>query len=134
MLSTMNNAQMIDTGKQDKNGDAIRKPQCVITCNKGMGGVDISDQMAATYCSVRKYVKWYKKLYFYVFDMAVLNSFFTYKELGGKLKIVDYKIKLVKEILSSCVLPKYSTRGRPHSLPSPARLSGRHFIVALLAT
>ncbi|KAK6178647.1 hypothetical protein SNE40_011175 [Patella caerulea] len=134
MLSTMNNAQMIDTGKNDKHGKVIRKPQCVITYNLGMGGVDISDQMSATYHSVRKYVKWYKKLFFYIFDMAVLNSFFIYKELGGKIQLLDYKIKLVKEILVSCVLPTYSTRGRPHSLPSPARLSGRHFPEALPST
>lgn len=66
--------------------------------------------------------------------MAVLNSFFIYKELGGKLKLAEYKLKLVKEILALCALPTYSTRGRPHSLPSPARLSGRHFIVAIPAT
>ena len=64
MLTTMHNASMTNTGKVDRKGNDIIKPSCVLTYNYGMGGVDNSDQRASTYCSVRKYVKWYKKLFF----------------------------------------------------------------------
>ena len=43
---------MKGTGKKERNGDPRLKPQCVLTYNGGMGGVDASDQMAATYCFV----------------------------------------------------------------------------------
>lgn len=74
MLSTMNNTEMVDTGKRDKNGDAIRKPQCVVTYNQGMGRVDISDQMSATYRSVRKYIKWCIFIYL-IWQCSTLSSY-----------------------------------------------------------
>ena len=81
ILSTMHTSGMKDTGKNERNGDPRLKPQCVQTYNGGMGGVDASDQMAATYRFVRNYVKWYKKLFFYLLDIVVLNSFYLYKEV-----------------------------------------------------
>ena len=78
MLSTMHTSGMKDTGKKERNGDPRLKPQCVLTYNDGMGGVDASDQMAATYRFVRKYVKWSKKLLFYLLDIVVLNSFYLW--------------------------------------------------------
>ena len=73
MLSTMHTSSMKDTGMKARNGNPRLKPQCVLTYNGGMGGVDASDQMAATYRFVRKYVKWSKKLFFYLLDVVVLN-------------------------------------------------------------
>ena len=61
ILSTMHTSGMKDTGKNERNGDPRLKPQCVQTYNSGMGGVDASDQMAATYRFVQKYVKWYQE-------------------------------------------------------------------------
>ena len=54
ILSTMHTSGMKDTGKNERNGDPRLKPHCVQTYNGGMGGVDASDQMAATYRFVLK--------------------------------------------------------------------------------
>ena len=72
----MHTSGMKDTGKNERNVDPRLKPHCVQTYNGGMGGVDASDQMAATYRFVQKYVKWYKKLFFYLLDIVVLNSYY----------------------------------------------------------
>jgi hypothetical protein len=71
MLSTIHTSKMVNTGKSDNQGNSICKPACVLDYNKYMDGVDRSDQMAATCRSVRKYIKWYKKLFF-IFLTCVL--------------------------------------------------------------
>ncbi len=47
-FSTMHTSGMKDTGKEERNGNPRLKPQCGLTYNGGMGGVDASDQMATT--------------------------------------------------------------------------------------
>ena len=79
MLSTMHTSEMVDTGKTDKHGDSIIKPACVVSYNQGMGGVDRFDKLSATCRSVRKHVKWCKKLFFYLVDIAIVNSFLLFK-------------------------------------------------------
>ena len=129
MLSTMHSSEMKETGKQDRSGNKISKPVCVIDYNHGMGGVDRSDQLAATCRSTRKSIKWYKKLFFYLLDMCITNAFVVYKELhaGTNLQCSDFKLQLVKGMMTQSNLPIYSVRGRPHSGPTPSRLHGRHF-------
>lgn len=132
----MHNASMTDTGKVDRKGNASIKPSCVLTYNRGMGGVDNSDQRASTYCSVRKHLKWYKKLFFYLLDMCVVNSYLTFKELHrGEVccDLLRFRMQLANELIASRKLPDYK-RGRPHSLPSPSRLSGRHFLEATISS
>ena len=63
MLSTMHSAEMRESEKTNREGNKIMKPVCVLDYNRCMGGVDRSDQLRSTCTSVRKYVKWYKKLF-----------------------------------------------------------------------
>ena len=65
MLSMMHTAEMADTGKRNRDGIALEKPWCVLDYNEGMKGVDIADQLASLHRSVRKSIKWYKKLFFF---------------------------------------------------------------------
>ena len=93
-----------------------------------MGGDDRCDQRPSTYQCVRKYVKWYIKLFFYVFDMCIVNSYLLHVELTGtRLTLLDFWLKLVAALPESSALPAYCRRGRPRSLDSPACLLGRHF-------
>ena len=50
-----------------------------------------------------------------------------HKEVGGHKSLEEFKLELVKSIITSSTLPNYSSRGRPHSGPTPLRLQGRHF-------
>ena len=86
MLSSMHTAEMVITQKNHRNGKDIIKPQCVLSYNEGMGGVDRSDQQASTYQCVRKCVKWYKKLFFYVLDSYLLHVELT----GTRLMLLDF--------------------------------------------
>lgn len=82
-----------------------------------MGGVDLSDNLLCHFTTERNRMKkFYKKMLRHLLDMAVLNSFITYKNLGGKMKRIDFIIKLSENIIS-----KYS-----RSLPVPSTCGGRH--------
>jgi len=47
--------------------------------NKKMGGVNHIDQQLAPYETLRKTIKWYKKLAFHLIDSALYNSHVLFK-------------------------------------------------------
>ena len=101
MLSTKHNSEMLDTGKKSREGNAIIKPACVVAYNHGMGGVDHSDQLSATCRSVRKYTKWYNKLFFYMVDIALVNAFLILKKLHKdkhKITLPQFKVELARQL------------------------------------
>ena len=49
-----------------------------------MSGVDISDQYMAFHVSLRKSMKWSRKLFFHLLNMVILNSFLLNKKFGRK--------------------------------------------------
>ena len=134
MLSTMHSSSMEDTGKNDKSGNPIEKPSCVMDYNRGKCGVDLSDQLASSHRSVRKSIKWYKKIFVYMVDMALVNSFIIHKIVREDITYADFRTSLVTEVMYNATLPSYGIRGRPHALPSPNRLTGRHFPITIPAT
>ncbi|KAH8021399.1 hypothetical protein HPB51_015579 [Rhipicephalus microplus] len=57
----------------------IRKPRLIEEYNAGMLGVDRSDQLIASYNVLMKCVRWWKTLFFYCIDIAVVNSFIIFE-------------------------------------------------------
>lgn len=46
--------------------------------NEGMGGVDLQDSFLSSFKLMRKYVKSYTKIFFYIANIALLNSYILY--------------------------------------------------------
>ncbi|RXM30423.1 PiggyBac transposable element-derived protein 4 [Acipenser ruthenus] len=65
-------------------GDNKVKPECVLEYNQKMGSVDKSDMQISFVDCARKSLKWYKNLFFHLFDMAVLNAFILHKTASKK--------------------------------------------------
>jgi hypothetical protein len=55
-----------------------------------MGGVDRADQYCGCYRFTRRSYKWWKKLFFWLTEVAIVNSYILYsldkKESGKKLQ------------------------------------------------
>lgn len=56
-------------------------PEAVKLYNQFMNGVDHADQLGSTYtCSTaRKALNWWKYLFFFLFDISIVNSFFSWE-------------------------------------------------------
>jgi len=84
----------------DNNGKAI-KPQIVADYNRHMGYVVKGDRMANSYSINRRTWKWTKKLFFHLFDLAILNSYILFSSLGGKeISHSDFRNTLLGNLLA----------------------------------
>jgi len=107
------------------------KPSVIVQYNAFMGGVDKLDQMLEPYLSLRKSMKWYKKLFQHLLDVTVYNSFVLYKKKnpGTQDTLLSFHTKLIDGILTKyCTAQHIATGGRPSgSGDAPIRLTDRHF-------
>ena len=65
---------MKNTSKTDHDGNIIQKPDAIIYYNKNMGGIDKIDQQLGSINIIRKSFKWYHKVFFRLFSVAILSS------------------------------------------------------------
>ena len=82
-LSTLHSGKIANSGKKNRRGDEIMKPDCILDYNAHMCGVDRLDQMLSYYSPLRKTLKWYRIVVLQALDMAVSNEFVLYKQAGG---------------------------------------------------
>lgn len=73
-------ASLVDTGKIHKRtNEMIRKPLCILTYNDNKKGIDYSDQMSAYYTTLRRGLKWYRKVMMeFLFGTALINAWIIY--------------------------------------------------------
>jgi hypothetical protein len=129
LLSTYHDSDMTTT---TTHSGSKEKPSVVVTYNKNMGAVDLTDQMLVAYPVERKRHKvWYKKQFRHLLNQTVLNSYILYKKdnPGTKVTHLLFRMKLIERLLEchhhAEQIPR---RGRPSREEfNPLRLTGRHF-------
>ena len=142
LLSTAETAVITPTGKKNRaTGELLKKPSIVIQYDKYMGGVDRADQMLNYTPFPGKTMKWWKRLFFHLVNMAVMNAYLLYKSLtDNPVTARRFRRDLVKELVSSVNLDELparrkASRGRPGTQDQPVcRLEGRHFPEKIIAT
>lgn len=113
----------------------VHCPKVVETYNKYMGGVDRFDQMLERYAIGRRSIKWWHRIFYYLLDMAVVNSFVLWKlnrPDKEKCSQLTFRLKLARQLVNG-----FSSRkaiGRPPNfvklaVPVEVRLAnvGVHF-------
>jgi hypothetical protein len=90
MLSTKHNNSTITVRRR---GTEIEKPQSVMNYNEVKGFIDLSDQLKAYAPSLRKGVKWYRKLAVELLTgTAVVNAFVMFQDvIKTKMCITIFK-------------------------------------------
>lgn len=127
---------MVDTGKRDHEGNRSIKPDCVLSYNRYMGAVDRCDQMVANGGFDRRTLKWWKKVFFHVLGLAVLNAYILYKSTDQHpVQQRVFRRELVAQMVTAAEVTGPGSRGRKRvSAENLQRLSARHFICHLPAT
>ena len=63
-----------------KEEEMVEKPSVIANYMKNMGGVDSADQYYATYCFLRRTLKWWRKLFFWGLEVSIINAYILYVE------------------------------------------------------
>ncbi|KAJ8928751.1 hypothetical protein NQ314_018604 [Rhamnusium bicolor] len=86
------------TGVKRKGGN-VEKPLAVIAYNKAKKGDDVSDQMSSYYTSLRKNIKWYKKVFVEIMlGTCVVNTWVMYNNFGNNRQKLSTNYFRVVEI------------------------------------
>ena len=108
----------------------VKCPEAVHVYNKFMGGVDKNDQLCRYYSVRMKSVKSYKYIFWFIFDLAVTNSYLLYQyspAVGKILTLKEFRVELAKQLIGSYNSRKY--RGRP-SGPNSCKIHRWHIILS----
>lgn len=102
-----------------------------------MNGVDRADQYTVYYSFIRRSVKWWRKVFFWMLEVATVNSYILYKCTVTKpTSHLDYRRTIIRTLVAGYVQTTVSRGpGRPRELPhssnsgDPERLNRRpHFL------
>ena len=93
------------------------KPIMIVDYNKHMLGVDKIDQMMSYYSFLHKSVKWWRKVFFWILEVATVNAYIIYKELALKrgerpMSHMAFRRKLILS-LSEPIRSSVTPRARP---------------------
>ena len=95
MLSSVFNAECEGEERILGNGDSTTIPKLVVILQytKYTGGVDKADHYCGSYAFLRKTAKWWRKMFFWIFEVATVNSFILYniRRREQELKNVTHK-------------------------------------------
>lgn len=86
-------------------------PKVVEEYNKIMGGVDKFDQYHERYAIGRRSTKWWHRIFYYLIDLAIVNSYLLWHLRNPKCDHLTFRLKLSRQLING-----YTTRksiGRP---------------------
>ena len=65
-----------------------------------MKGVDKSNQLISYYEINRKTYKWWKKIFYHLIDVSIVNSFIIFKKINNtSITQKNYRLEIVREII-----------------------------------
>ena len=123
--------QTVEVMRKKKDGSkvAVKCPQSIALYNKYMGGVDHNDQLRGYYHVRLKCRKYYKYIFWFMFDLAITNTYVLYKTY------TDHTIQNLKTFrteLARSLIGEYASRkrpGRPSGSQPVKRFCSSHFPV-----
>ncbi len=120
MLSTQSSATTEVVPARRSGYEAQTKPVVVVTYNHHMNGVDIADQHAVYYSFIRKTVKWWRKLFFWLLETAMVNSYILHNHVltPSRPNHLTYRRAIVHELPCHTKALRIVLSQRPRSYTS----------------
>ena len=117
MLSNYIGKDPVDTcqrfDRKAKKKIDVERPAAVRVYNAFMGGVDKADMLLSLYRTKYRSRKWYHRVAFHLFSLAVCNSWIMHKSMSGNKKLVDFLSEICISLItgtSSTADPEYDVR------------------------
>lgn len=131
-LSSVHSPRKVSTVlRRQRNGTRVEVgcPEVVKVYNESMGGVDKFDQLRECYAIGRRSVKWWHRIFYYLVDLAIVNSYVMWKLKQAdqsKCHQLDFRINLARQLIAGFSSRK--NRGRPpnfvkRKLPDSVRMA-----------
>ena len=115
VLSTNQSPSEFTVQRRQKDSTRIEVP-CPLAIkiyNLFMGGVNKNDQLRGYYLVRTKSRKSYKYIFWFIFDVAIVNSFILYglsPSTGRKKTMKEFRVELAHQLIGSYNSRKYSDR------------------------
>ena len=124
-LSTFHGNSMEDYTTRRRDAEDIQRPSLISEYNKNMGGVDHLDQYLVYYALGRKTIKWYKRIFWRIIEMALINAFVLYNLCHPDAAMSQKKFRL--ELADALVEDFVNEKANAESpITSPGRKSKHH--------
>ena len=137
LLSSIHSGRTFEKKVRCKRGDGegnnpykfVEKPIAVELYTINMGGVDRADQKAAYFVNQHCNAKWWKKVFFHMLEVAIVNATIIHKEHFGLTRVdaTKFRLRLAAHLLEGYDRPSYRSGRRSDEQDLPTRLVGRHF-------
>ena len=135
VLSTIHDSSMVSKQRRTRQVaggvEVVQKPAVIEDYNMYMGGVDKSDQLVTYYFFRRCSKKWWKRAFFHLIELAMVNAYILYcYNTPKREQLTHLQFRLA---VASSLLCDAQPIPPPQHIPSPAaanvplRLTGRHF-------
>ncbi|KAK3768972.1 hypothetical protein RRG08_054822 [Elysia crispata] len=92
--------------KKQKSMISVECPAVVIEYNKFMGGIDLHDSLTALYRYHIKSRRWYMYIFFYTFNMMVVNAWLRHRhhahgstEKSAQMKLSKFQVMLSNQLI-----------------------------------
>ena len=130
LLSTLHDDSMVEVQRRSRlvtgGVEGIKKPKVVHEYNQHMGGVDQSDQLLMYYGYSHRQMKWWKRVFFHLLDLSIVNASVLYNIVNTKqLTQLEFRVEVANGLLEG-----YTRRQPRHFTVSqelPLRLTERPF-------
>ena len=97
MLSSKDSAQTVTVTSRASQRTSD-KPVVVDHYNNCMNGVDLANQYTVYYSFIRKSKKWWRKVCFWLIEVAIVNSYILFKSSNPSCSHIQYRRSLVESL------------------------------------
>ncbi|XP_069995878.1 piggyBac transposable element-derived protein 2-like [Penaeus vannamei] len=130
LISNYHGIEISTVRRKEKDGTkvVVTCPQVVKDYNDYMGGVDKHDMLRQLYGVNRKGKKWWHRIFFGLFDMAIVNPYVIYKETNAEsAPLLNFRRELAQGLLtlgkSNASLVASKRRKVAYSVPASFRFN-----------
>lgn len=122
-ISNMHVVEMVEVA--NRNGKISMKPNIIRDYNNGMSGIDRSDQMLSYYSSLRKTIRWPKKVSLHIIEIYIHNAHKIFQKVtSSKIKLINFREEFVVALIG----------GEIESVSKRIRLQELHYLESLPPT